>query len=95
MLTSELIDNNIPRLQLLDTVIKARQLITDFKLTHLPVVTENKFLGLISEEDLLDIEEIKTTIEHIQDCFIVSFIQDDSVGGRYINTGFNNGGAQK
>ena len=26
---------------------------------------------------MLDIEEIKTTIEHIQDCFITSFIQDD------------------
>ena len=77
MLTSELIDHNIPRLQLLDSVIKARQLITDFKLTHLPVVTEDKFLGLISEEDLLDIEEIKTTIEHIQECFIVDFLQDD------------------
>ena len=77
MLSSELIDHNIPRLQLLDSVIKARQLITDFKLTHLPIVAENKFLGLISEEDLLDIEEIKTTIDHIQDCFITSFIQYD------------------
>jgi CBS domain-containing protein len=27
--------------------------------THLPVVSENKFLGLISEEDLIDVEDEK------------------------------------
>ena len=45
MLTKELINSNIPRLQLQDTVSKALQLINDFKLTHLPVVSEEKFLG--------------------------------------------------
>ena len=77
MLSSQLINHNIPQLQLLDTVGKAKQLINDFKLTHLPVVSENKFLGIISEEDLLDIEEDKTTIELVQDNFIKLFIYDD------------------
>jgi predicted transcriptional regulator len=44
MLTANLINNNIPRLQPQDTVSKALQLISDFKVTHLPVVSENKFL---------------------------------------------------
>lgn len=77
MLTAELIDHNIPRLQLLDSVVKAKQLITDFKLSHLPIVSENKFLGLISEEDLLDVEEEKITIEHIQDLFLNVAIPDN------------------
>ena len=54
MLTIELINTNIPRLQLQDSVSKALQLMNDFRLTHLPVVADNKYLGLVSEEDLLD-----------------------------------------
>ena len=77
MLIAELINHNIPRLQLQDSVSKARQLINDFKLTHLPVVTENKFLGLISEEDLLDVEDEKITIEFIQDNLLNIFVLDD------------------
>ena len=77
MLTADLIDHNIPRLQLLDSVVKAKQLITDFKLSHLAVVSENKFLGLVSEEDLLDVEEEKITIEHIQDLFLNVAIPDN------------------
>ncbi|MBS1742600.1 MAG: CBS domain-containing protein [Bacteroidetes bacterium] len=70
MLTNELINNNIPRLQLQDTVSKALQLINDFKLTHLPVISEEKYLGLISEEDLLDISDDKLPVEVLQQHFI-------------------------
>jgi CBS domain-containing protein len=48
MLTVELINNNIPRLKLQDTVGKALQLINDFRVTHLPVIADEKYLGLIS-----------------------------------------------
>ena len=77
MLTTELINNNIPRLQLPDTVSKALQLINDFKLTHLPVVSEGKFLGLISEEDLLDVHDEKLPIEILQQHFLHSSIADN------------------
>ncbi len=77
MLTAALINNNIPRLQLQDTVSKAKQLINDFKLTHLPVVSDSKYLGLISEEDLLDVEDDKIPIELIQEHFIQAFVTDD------------------
>jgi acetoin utilization protein AcuB len=70
MLTANLINNNIPRLKPQDSVAKALQLITDFKVTHLPVVSDGKFLGLISEEDLLDIEEQKITIEVLQESLV-------------------------
>ena len=70
MLTADLINNNIPRLQLQDTVSKALRLVNDFRVSHLPVVSEEKFLGLISEEDLLDAEDEKHTIEVLQNNFI-------------------------
>lgn len=77
MLAKDLINNNIPRLQLDDSVVKAKQLMNDFKLTHLSVVTEKKFLGTISEEDLLDVEEEKIPIELIQEHFNTAFIFED------------------
>jgi acetoin utilization protein AcuB len=77
MLTTDLINNNIPRLQLQDTVSKALQLINDFKLTHLPVVSEGTFLGLISEEDLLDVHDEKLPIEILQQHFVPSAIADN------------------
>jgi CBS domain-containing protein len=76
MLTTELINNNIPRLKLQDTVSKALQLINDFKVTHLPVVAEEKYLGLISEEDLLDADK-KMPIELMQENFITASVQDN------------------
>lgn len=77
MLTIELINNNIPRLKLQDTVSKALQLINDFRVTHLPVVADDKYLGLISEEDLLDAEEDKMPIELMQETFIDAAVHDN------------------
>lgn len=70
MLTVELINQNIPRLQLQDTVSKGLQLISDYKLTHLPVISEDKFLGLVSEDDLMDMNEPKMPIELMQETFL-------------------------
>jgi acetoin utilization protein AcuB len=70
MLTHELINKNIPRLQLQDSVSKALQLIADYRISHLPVVVDNTFLGLISEDDLLDAEDEKLPIEVLQNNFL-------------------------
>lgn len=77
MLTVELINNNIPQLQLQDSVHKALQLINDFRVTHLPVVAEDKYLGLISEDDLLDAEEVKLPVEALQNEFTNVFVYDN------------------
>ncbi len=77
MLTIELINNNIPRLQLQDSVRKALQLINDFRVTHLPVVANNKYLGMVSEEDLLDVEEEKMPIDLMQETFTNPFVLEN------------------
>jgi len=77
MLTIELINNNIPRLQLKDTVSKALRLISDFRVTHLPVVEDEKFLGLISEDDLLDQDEPKMPMELLQEFFVGAAVHDN------------------
>lgn len=77
MLTIELINNNIPRLQLKDSVSKALRLISDFRVTHLPVVEDDKFLGLISEDDLLDQDEPKMPMELMQEFFVRAAVRDN------------------
>jgi acetoin utilization protein AcuB len=77
MLTKDLINNNIPRLKLQDSIAKALRLINDFKITHLPVVADDKFLGIVSEDDLLDAEDEKLPIEVLQNSFIHAAVKDD------------------
>jgi acetoin utilization protein AcuB len=77
MLTVELINNSIPRLKLQDTVSKALQLVTDYRITHLPVVQDDAYLGLLSEEDLLDAEDDKMTIELLQDMLVQAAVMEN------------------
>ena len=77
MLTVELINSNIPRLKLQDSVSKALQLINDYRITHLPVVQDDKYLGLVSEDDLLDMEEDKVPIELMQDAFVYAAVSEN------------------
>ena len=77
MLAQELINTILPQLQLTDTVSKALQLMSDFKMTHLPVVSEDKYLGMISEDDLLDEENKKAAIEFFQNDFILASVNSN------------------
>lgn len=77
MLTTELINNNIPQLHLQDTVSKALQLINDYRISHLPVVQEEKYLGLISEDDLLDAEDERLAIQALQEHFTIAFVKEN------------------
>jgi len=78
MLAIELNNNIIPRLQLQDTVGKALQLIHDFKVSHLPVVADEKYLGLISEDDLLDAGNKKMIIQGLQEDFLDISIKENA-----------------
>ena len=77
MLTAELVNNNIPRLQLQDTIGKALRLINDYRITHLPIVSEDKFLGMISEDDLLDADDEKATVELLQENFLHQSLKEN------------------
>jgi predicted transcriptional regulator len=70
MTTLELADNIYPSLHLTDTVTDALQLMNDSKATHLPVVSAENFLGLISENDLVDEKNKDLTLEVFQTNFV-------------------------
>jgi acetoin utilization protein AcuB len=60
MLTRDLISNSIPYLHKEDTVFHALQLMNDYHVAHLPVVEEDSYLGVISEEQLLQNDDDTT-----------------------------------
>jgi acetoin utilization protein AcuB len=60
VLNKELISATIPTLNLSDTVIQALDLMSEFHVMQLPVVAEDKYLGLVFEEDLLNLDERAT-----------------------------------
>ena len=77
MLTTELINSNIPQLKLIDSINKALQLINDYRVTHLPVVSEDKYLGLVSEDDLMDAEDDRLTIQVLENSFTKAFVKEN------------------
>ena len=57
MTSAELITNHIPALQTTDTVRLALDLMQDHHVTDLPVLENNKYVGLVHEEELEDVNE--------------------------------------
>ncbi|MFL5742833.1 MAG: CBS domain-containing protein [Flavisolibacter sp.] len=65
MLTRDLISNSIPYLHKDDKVFHALQLMNDYHVAHLPVVDNESYLGIISEEQLLQSDD-QNTINQLQ-----------------------------
>jgi acetoin utilization protein AcuB len=63
MLTRDLISNSIPYLHKSDKVHHALQLMNDYHVAHLPVVENDSYLGIISEEQLLQSDDENTLNE--------------------------------
>lgn len=76
MFAAEIISDAIPSLRTDDTVQKALDRMNDFKLKHLPVVNEVTLLGLVSEDDLLNIDNHDTLLSdsavNILNVFVLS-----------------------
>ena len=65
MLTRDLISQSIPYLHQQDKVYHALQLMNDYHVAHLPVVKDDAYLGIISEEQLLHSDD-ENRIEELQ-----------------------------
>jgi len=65
MLTRDLISHSIPYLHLDDKVFHALQLMNDYHVAHLPIVAEDKYIGIISEEQLLHSDDDDDLLEQL------------------------------
>ncbi|MFA6247263.1 MAG: CBS domain-containing protein [Mucilaginibacter sp.] len=54
MLAIELIANAIPPVHTSDSIQKVFDRMAEFRIAHLPIVNEEQFLGLVSEDDLIE-----------------------------------------
>ncbi len=68
MLNKELISASIPTLNLKDPVLQVLDLMSEFHVKQLPVVEEDKYMGLVFEDDLMNLED-SITLETISNHF--------------------------
>lgn len=57
MIAKTLISNAIPPLKTTDTGDKALNWMNDFHVSHLPIVHQGKLVGLVSEDDIFDLNQ--------------------------------------
>lgn len=69
MLTGELHSQSLPYLHLHDKVYQALQLMNDNHVTHLPIVEGERYIGLVSEEDLMQADNDNSPLEELQQSF--------------------------
>ena len=90
MIASELISYDIPPLKLSDTGNKALDWMEEFKTTELPIVNEGKYLGLISESNLLDSNDVDGKIESFGFNLLKPFVQENQHMFEVISTMVDN-----
>jgi CBS domain-containing protein len=77
MFASELISNSIPPLKTSDTVQKSLDRMAEFKLYHLPIVNETQFLGLVAEDDLIEVRDVEQAIGSLSLSILNPFVFED------------------
>src|SRR5215217_4547208 len=78
MLAIELLSNVIPPLKTSDTVRKALERMSEFKLYHLPIVNEAQFLGLVSEDELVEVRDQETPLGSLSLAIHNPFVFDNA-----------------
>jgi len=77
MFASELISNSIPPLKTSDSVQKSLDRMAEFKLYHLPIVNETQFLGLVAEDDLIEVRDVEQAIGSLSLSILNPFVFED------------------
>jgi acetoin utilization protein AcuB len=91
MLTKELHSESLPYLRLHDKVYHALQLMNDNHVTHLPIVEDEKYIGIISEADLLQTENDHAALETLQQSFGNASVKSDEHFLKAIQVAAENG----
>lgn len=75
MLAQQLIQNNYPPINLFDKISSAIQLLEDYDVLHLPVINEDKFVGSIGKDELLDAPDDQAPIAVLENQLIKVFVK--------------------
>ncbi len=77
MLTRELSSQSLPFLRLHDKVYQALEMMNESHVAHLPVVDGDKFIGIISEQDLLQAENDNSSLDALEQSFSNISVKED------------------
>jgi CBS domain-containing protein len=77
MRAGDLISDEIPTLKGTDNALFAMQLLDEYKMTHLPVANNNQFLGLISDEAVLEIRDYEGPLAQQTDVLQMMYVSRD------------------
>jgi acetoin utilization protein AcuB len=64
MIAKDLLTHDVLALSPSDTGLTALHLFDEFKVSHLPVVNGNEYIGLVSEDEIYSANSFEETIEH-------------------------------
>lgn len=78
MTANELLTEELPPLKDTDTAEKALRWMEEFKVSHLPIVKGTQYLGLISDNDLYDLEDENIELKALQKTLPRPFIFEDA-----------------
>jgi acetoin utilization protein AcuB len=91
MLTNDLSSQTLPYLHLHDKVYQALQLMNDNQVAHLPIVDGEKYVGIISEDDLLMSDNDHAALSELQQSFSNTSVKSDEHFLRAIQVAAENG----
>jgi len=77
MLTRELTSQSLPFLRLHDKVYQALELMNENRVAHLPVVDGDKFVGILSEQDLLQAENDNASLDSFEQSFSTVSVKEE------------------
>ncbi|WP_461453234.1 CBS domain-containing protein [Mucilaginibacter sp.] len=77
MLAAELIADTIPHVHTSDTVQKVVERMMEFRVRHLPIVNEEQFLGLLAENDLVNITDNQTEVGALGLSLVNPYVLED------------------
>lgn len=69
--------DEVPYLLPEDSVLKALQIMEEFRIIHVPVVKNTKFIGLITEDDALSVEDLESNLSFHTSIFLKVFVMQD------------------
>lgn len=80
MTAHDIKSDEVPVLLPSDSVLKALQVMEEFRVIHVPVVKNGKLIGLITEDDALSVEDLESSLEqHLLVLLKVFVTQDQHV----------------
>jgi acetoin utilization protein AcuB len=91
MLTGNLQTQTLPYLHLSDKVYQALELMNENHVEHLPIVDGEKYVGVISEDDLSQAENEHSTLEEFKQSISNPSVKDDEHVLKAIQVAVQNG----